>query len=361
MTYTPTLTLVPSFTPTATKPAPTVTNTPTPTATQPPTLTYTPTLTLVPSFTPTATKPAPTVTNTPTPTATAPNVQPISLSAVCGYAGDYLNFWQVVNPASVTVAFTWDSPSTGERGSGLVGPNTTAYFSTNASSKVVRLFVNNQLVSQAVADDAPCRVLLNPAFGCTPDNQIAWLLFNDNEVDAGFSWSLDGQQSGSGVIPARSSQIITFSPPGDHTFVVAWEFSPLGPRSVTVTTTMNSCAFTATRTPTPPAPEIVPTFTLVPSFTPTQSLPGTAPTGTPTPGSTPTADLLAPGAAATFTLVPTLPQPGATETPVLIPVTGVDLTPTGRLAVLSRVFINLGMVILGVALLIMAGLFRPRR
>lgn len=389
----------------------------------------------------------------------------LALEHVCAYATDTQLYWQVTNNNATTVSFTWQSPSSGESGSGVVAPNSVGYFTTSLDSTTVQIYVNGVLLSEADAGEE-CLVTITPAYVCTEDNQIAWIIFNDNDIPVGFNWILDNVQTGSGTVAARGSAFLTYSALGEHTLVVTWEIPPVGSRSVTLTTSVDSCVpqatatatltntpilpsatftatapaptatlsptatvtqtalptltftFTATVTQTAQptgsetaAPPILPTGTFTPTvtatlaptntlppviatntipvqpeaqftFTPTASVTLEQPTATGTASATATTGVTTtatgivpptggetetpvpsetPAPTGTATSIPTMPVPQATATPVLIPETGVDLSRAGDLALLSQVFVNLGMLALGIALLLSGAVLRSKK
>ncbi len=170
---------------------------------------------------------------------------------------------------------------------------------------------------------------------------------------------------------------LTFTPTITHTFTptVTYTFTPTltstsgpGPTPTDTNTPTITLTFTPTLTDTPEptltftptltdTPEPSPTFTFTPTFTDTPeptntSFPGPTPTPTTevvtaTPGSTekPTA---------TPEVVKTLPPPSVQTPSVLIPVTGADNSSMSMQDLASRIFINLGLAFLGLALTLQA-------
>ena len=393
VTFTPTVTnVVPpttaTFTPTVTEQTGVEdTITPTPTHTLAPSLTFTPSVTAslppLPSltFTPSVTVPPPaTFTFTPTvtrsPTATVAGPPNLTLESVCGYREENQQLWRITNNSPFVVEFLWQATATGETGTGVVAANNIAYVTTSGPPQNLRIYVGGVLLRE-VSSSAACLSYLELATTCTANNELVWMVFNNNPFAVNVLWTLDNQQNGSGSLAANSAALVTTSSMGAHSLSLSWEYPPLGQRTVVLNTDANTCFIAATPTNTL-APSLTPTVTLTATatlpaqpgientFTATATLPvqpGIESTFTPTATASATATLPAqPGLLSTFTptatRLPTLGPPATTRTPILIPVTGMDLTPAGNLALIGRIFTNLGLLFLGAALLVTGALIR---
>jgi hypothetical protein len=174
--------------------------------------------------------------------------------------------------------------------------------------------------------------------------------------------------------PATATNTPVFTPTNTPEFTATNTpvFTPTNTPVFTAThtpvfTTTNTPEFTATSTFTPQptataTSTIVPIVTIVDTPTATQPTP-VDPTETPTatqptpedptntPPATPTEPFDTPVPTQTSTPPPPLPQPpGPASTPILIPVTGVELGGLGsELDLYQRLFVNLGIALLGLA------------
>ncbi|BAJ63387.1 hypothetical protein ANT_13570 [Anaerolinea thermophila UNI-1] len=242
---------------------------------------------------------------------------PLNLSPICGYVEDTTQLWLVYNPNAFVVNFTWVT-NLGETGSGTVGPNSFAQFITSSSASTVSLYVDGEL-STSSPNTPPCKTYLRLSYVCT-ENGINWYVTNNNDLinNQPFTWILDGTISGSGVINSFQTVLVTTSSFGAHTLSLTWDYQPEGPRTVFLSTTIESCGLQETFTPTSspsPTPSVTPTFTATPTDTPTFT-----PTFTATPTNTPT---FTPTFTATPTDTPTF-TPTFTATPTNTP----TFTPT---------------------------------
>lgn len=207
---------------------------------------------------------------------------------------------------------------------------------------------------------------------CVSGTQV-WTVTNSNNTPIGFSWVLDNAStsytstvklaslregmnaaiaSGNLTAPANS-QVSWSTSTGYHTMKISWNASEETRSSLSVTTSEQIPCLVptenATITNTPE--QTGSNKTQVPGATATPSNPGTHPTVTPfipvTGSTSTTANKSFVYQIATLTPVPG--DPNATEA-VLIPVTGLDLStqPISTMP-LSNVFVNLGIVMLGIA------------
>jgi hypothetical protein len=367
-TFTPTPTATATVTDTV-QPEPDDTFTPTPTATlvgsgQDETLTPTPTVTITASLTSTATLTlpplvtithtlTPTNTSTVTPTATAtvtPTVTPtgrpnLVLEGVCAYRVENQQYWRLTNNSPFDVQFLWQATATGETGSASVGANSTAFLVTNGPPQNLRIYVGG-IVQLEVASSAACLDYLELSTTCTADNQLAWIVFNNNPYPVNVFWILDNTQNGSGALAANSAALVANTSVGQHRLSLSWTYPPLGQRTVTLDSDVNTCVFTAT-------PSLTPSLTA--SLAPGTSSPTVTNTVPPQAGIEVTVT-----PSLTATRLPTLGPPVITSTPILIPATGADFTPAGSLALIGRILTNLGLLFLGAALLIAGALLRAR-
>ncbi len=349
------------------------------------------------TVTPQGTKPAPTKTGIPgaTPKPTRIPVL-LNLSSVCGYTFDNFEQWRVANRSSQTVDFVWRVKGSSEHGSASVAGNGVTYFTTSAGMKTVEVVVDNQVIDTESCL-APCKKEIELSFTCTSSG-LTWHATNANSFGVDFTVKVDNQAGSKGTIPPNSTVEIATTSRGAHTVELTWTDSRPGTRTVTLSSPPNSCSVNITETPTPTfthtptetstgipvvipsktptptntVPVVTATFTHTPTptstgvpvvipthtFTPTATSIQRAPTSTFTP--TPTGTALA-GFVPTSTTVPTataivtLAQPSGsiTSTPVLIPVTGVDLTrPIGAnsLSIFGGFLTNFGLFTLGLAL-----------
>ncbi|MEJ5314252.1 MAG: hypothetical protein WHS45_07715, partial [Anaerolinea sp.] len=213
----------------------------------------------------------------------------LNLSPICGYVEDTTQLWQVFNPNAFSVNFTWVT-DLGETGTGSVGANSFAQFITSSSANSVSLYVDGEF-STSSPTTQPCKTYLRLSYVCT-DNGINWYVTNNNNLidNQVFTWVLDGTITGSGIINAFETVLVTTSSFGAHTLSLTWVYQPEGSRTVSLSTTIESCGSVATPSPTPTftatptnTPTFTPTFTATPTNTPTFT-----PTFTATPTDTPT-------------------------------------------------------------------------
>jgi hypothetical protein len=354
LTPTPTVTASLTFTPTATLESPVQDDTLTPTVTVTASLTNTATatLTLPPLVTITHTL-TPTVTSTVTPTSTAsvtPSITPtgrpnLVLEGICAYRVENQQYWRLTNNSPFDVQFLWQATATGETGSASVGANSTAFIVTSGPPQNLRIYVGG-IVQLEVASSAACLDYLELSVTCTADNQLAWIVFNNNPYPVNVFWTLDNTQNGSGALAANSAALVTNTSVGQHRLSLSWTYPPLGQRTVTLDSDVNTCVFTAT-------PSLTPSLTASP-------VPGT-PSPTVTNTVPPQAEIeVTVTPSLTATRLPTLGPPVITSTPILIPSTGADFSPAGSLALIGRILTNLGLLFLGAALLIAGALLRAR-
>jgi YqxM protein len=304
------ITHTPTFT--ATAPSVEITNTPTFTATTPPVV-----ITNTPTFTPTT--PPVVITNTPTFTATAPFIEITNtftptatitqtltalpgnvdeLVSICGYPADTTLLWLVTNPTNSPVDYVWRVAATGETGSGVLPAQSSAYFTTSAGSKVVDLYFNGQLMT-STSSMAACRLPVTLSYTCASATTVNWYVSNSNNLPVSYVWGLDNTYSGQSTVNAGGTQVFAVTGLGQHNATITWVIDPLGPRGASVSANITSCSSTQ----------------------------------------------------ATSTPQPTLPVPVITSTPVIIPVTGIDLgAPVAITGSLGRLFTMMGIFLFGIGM-----------
>ena len=299
------------------------------------------------SPTETSTALPPTATNTALPI--IPATGGVVLRNICAYPNDTENYWAVINNNNTSISYAWQSADTEDTGAGVVAANSISYFTTPATTHTVRLSVNGTVVDQITAQDA-CLANLAPTFTCTEDHRISWQVTNENPIPVDLTWSLGSGQAGSGTVAANATSFLAYTDAGAHTLALTWEIPPVGQRSVSLATSPDACVLQAeqisTFTPTPP---------VLATFTPTVTAsvaPSLTASITPTPPLLPTR---------TATRLSTLAQPAVTSTPIVLPVTGADFTPEGQRIFLSRVMMNIGVLLLGIALLVTGVMLRGKR
>jgi hypothetical protein len=308
-TNTPTTPPVVTNTPTNTPTTPVaITNTPTNTPTTPPVVTNTPTntpttppvITNTPTFTMTA--PPIVITNTFTPTITQ-TLTPLpgnvdELVSICGYPADTTLLWLATNPTNAPVDYTWRVAATGGTGSGVLPALSSAYFTTSAGSKVVDLYFNGQLMT-STSSLAACRLPVTLSYTCASATTVNWYVENPNNLPVPYVWGLDNTYSGQATINAGGTQVFAVTGLGQHNATITWVIDPLGPRGASVSANVTSCSSNqATNTP-----------------------------------------------------QPTLPIPVITSTPVIIPVTGIDLSaPVAITGSLGRLFTMMGIFLFGIGM-----------
>jgi YqxM protein len=403
-------------TPTATKSGkPTRTPTLTETQVGNPTRTLTPTETQPgkPTHTLTPTKPQPgqpTRTRTLTPNPIIETVTPrppldFNLSFVCGYPSDDFLTWKVANNTDKEMDYEWRVDGSDEHGNGSLGANHAEYFFTSHSATRVQLFVDGKNVDNEESAPA-CKNDLALSYVCKGSTQD-WYATNPNNFPVEFHWELESGESGSGTAEANAKILLTSTSPEAHRMRLTWTDDRPGDHVVTLSSSA-TCAEISTSTPTEtnPPPRLTrtasptatstsrqtrtpgPTATFTPprieitlTVTPTKN-PTATPTSTATQVTfatpTSTTTLIPPGPATltpTITLTPppliiftptntpspttTLVEPAltVTQTPILIPVTGADLTEIGlsaRLQSFGGLLINTGLFLLGLALALAA-------
>lgn len=328
----PTNTQVP---PTSTQVPPTNTQVPPTNTSVPPTSTEVPpTLQSTPENTPThtATSPKPTEELTPTSTATVP-----------------------ANTATPTATATQEDTATP---TSTATPEDTGTPTVTPEDTATATVTPSETPTATLTPTEGIRFLsLQLGWACVQGTQV-WTVTNQNDFPVDFDWEMDDASSamtssmklasmkqivnsaiasGSGTVPANSQYSWSTSA-GYHTMVIHWNDSSEGSHSLSVTTSLT-----------------VPCQVSEETSTPTDQT-GSTPEATETPqaGSTPQSTSI-PKKVVTFTsrvvtLTPDPGDPGATEE-VLIPVTGGDFsgTPFSGMPT-SNLFINFGIVMLGIAL-----------
>ncbi len=266
----------------------------------------------------------------------------LSLEHKCGYIEEQatgLFYWVVTNSSALSGLVTWQVVGGNEAGEFFIGPYGVVDFTTSAGApKTVQLFVHGELAAEATSGQA-CKKYLEVNYYCTVNNDLQWLVLNDNQnLGTSYTWSLDGgvQTGGGYLLPFATQNLVVTDNLSDHTVAVSWDHWPMGLRTVSLTAPAQNCIDptpTATHTPEPtptdtPVPTATPTDTPVPTATPTDTLVPTAtPTDTPVPTATFTAtptDTPVPTATPTDTPVPTAtptdtPMPTATPTDTPVP------------------------------------------
>ena len=251
----------------------------------------------------------------------------LALEQQCGYVEEQqtgLFYWVVRNSSTLSGDVTWRVVGGVETGSFYIGPNGVVSFTTSAGiQKTVELLVHGQVVTSATSGLA-CKKYLELSYVCTPNNNLQWVVFNNNlNLSADYTWSLDdGVQTGSGYMdPMAVINLAVTDNLVPHTLSITWDHWPMGSRTISVTSPAQSCIEpTVTNTASVTA---TPTFTATSTATDTPtSTPTSTPTDTATPTSTPTAT-------ATPTDTPTsTPTSTATNTPTAIPSNTPTSTPT---------------------------------
>jgi hypothetical protein len=283
---------MPTPTPTATTPGVQITNTPTNTPTN--TATNTPTNTATAPFVEVTSTFTPTITQT----LTALPGFTDELISICGYPADTQLLWLVVNPTINPVDYTWRVAATGETGSGVLAAQSSAYFTTSAGSKVVDMYFNGQLVA-STASQAACRLPVTLSYTCASATTVNWYVSNPNNLPVSYVWGLDNTYSGQSTVNAGGTQVFAVTGLGQHNGTITWVIDPLGPRGASLSATVTSCV----------------------------------------------------SGQVTVTPLVTLPPPVLTSTPVIIPVTGIDLgMPVAITGSLGRLFTVLGIFLFGLGM-----------
>ena len=269
----------------------------------------------------------------------------LALEHKCGYIEEQnsgLFYWAVTNTTALSGLVTWQVLGSSESGQFFIGPNEVLFFTTSAGApKTVQLFVHDVLAAQATSGQA-CKKYLEINYYCTVNNDLQWVVTNDNlNLATSYTWSLDGgAQTGGGYLaPFATQNLVVTNNLVDHTVSVSWDHWPMGLRTVSLTAPAQDCidptptpTFTATPTDTPVPP--TPTFTASPTNTEVPPTPTftASPTNTevpPTPTFTATPTETAVPPTPTFTVTPTdtavPPTPTFTFTPTD---TAVPPTPT---------------------------------
>ena len=305
LTLTPTMPAETLFPPTPTSPSETLFP-PTPTSPSETLFPPTPTSPSETLFPPTPTAPVETIQP---PTPTQPSQQmPINLSFICGYAGDDYLLWWVRNSTAQDVEYVWRVSGSSEQGGGTVKANSVTYFTTSPGQKTVRLYINDSLIDSAESA-GPCKENLTLAVICTEAGQV-FVARNPNNFNVDYTWTIDGQPGGTGMLPAGASVNLVTVPQGNHTVQLTWTDTRPGSHTVSLTSSPEDCIYT----PTPVA-----------SSTPVASATPVA-TDTPVGSATPTASPTAPFVEITLTPTPTNTQPVVNPpTPTFI----TPSTPTG--------------------------------
>jgi hypothetical protein len=195
-------------------------------------------------------------------------------------------------------------------------------------------------------------IRLKLKWACVQGTQV-WTVTNENDFPVHFDWSLDNAGSafqpalkvaslrkssaasianGSATVPANSNYSWGVSG-GYHTMQIFWEGPGGAVHSLSVTTSATS-----------PCQVGDPTSTPKDNLTSTPE--GNDPTNTPLPQRSPTGEVFVPQVA---TLTPDPGNPEETQA-VLIPVTGADFANPFADLPLSNLFVNFGLVMLGIAL-----------
>ncbi len=262
--------------------------------------------TQTPTSTSTAT--APPVLLTLTPTNTPKPLLDFNLSAVCGYVGDTTMLWVVANNTNSAADYTWRVSGSDEHGSGHVAAHQRDYFTSSLNVATMRLYVQNELVDSATPQP-PCKQLLQLSYTCTATG-LDWSVHNPNSFGVDYTWSLDTGESGHGMVPGNTTQVLVSTAKGAHHLTLTWTDSRPGSHTISLSSPSDSCEGV---TPTP-------AITFTPPVTLTNT-PAVTHTATATLTSTPTAPFVEITQTATLTTTPIPPTRTFTPTFTGVPPT----------------------------------------
>lgn len=362
---------------------------------------------------PTAT---PTQPPTEPPTITPTPFNNLRLTFMCGYVGDNEYIWRVRNSNPFAVDFTWDVYGSSENGSGTVPASSEVFFTTSTGDKTVRLFVDGQQndvkasgnpckvdlsLSYFCTDGGQRWVVSNPnnfaqdytwqsssghsGGGNAPANgSDDFFVASLNGMTVTITYSHDPFGARSVSSTSQMCEQPTETPTEEPTItpsgtpVVTETVTPpptITPTDEPTSTPTEEPTITPSSTPTViETPSVTPSKTSTPptkTFTPPVKSPTPVSSGTPETPSTPvvtespktpvvTETAIGTAVSTSTTGQPqstpaapaTLAPPAGSNSGVLIPVTGGDLSSPAPWSAASILLINLGLALLGVALIL---------